>query len=164
MSETVADSRYPALHHMLSESDWEQRGVRRPVIRDATRILATPAPYSLTRVAWPRRAACRLAWPASGTVAWGRPINGQVGVFAAVARGNVASLVDGERYLPEAGTPNAARCEKAGIPEAMREFRTQGEMALGRVRRLRREGLHFSFYGLRWRLRAPAPAASGSGR
>src|SRR5664279_2258225 len=35
MAETVAKSDYQQLHHMLSESEWERRGVRRQLIADA---------------------------------------------------------------------------------------------------------------------------------
>jgi hypothetical protein len=35
MAETVAESDYQQLHHMLSESEWEQRHVRRQLVADA---------------------------------------------------------------------------------------------------------------------------------
>ena len=35
MAETVSDSRYQSLHHMLSESDWDRRAVRLQRVIDA---------------------------------------------------------------------------------------------------------------------------------
>jgi len=35
MAETVSGSRYQRLHHMLSESAWDRRSVRRRLIADA---------------------------------------------------------------------------------------------------------------------------------
>jgi len=90
----------------------------------------------------------------------GKTDNSQVGVFAAVTRGSVAALVDGELYVPEEWFADPARCREAGIPEGL-EFRTKGEMALSMIHRLRREGLRFAHivfdagYGhLPWLLRA----------
>lgn len=160
MAETVADSRYQPLHHMLSESNWERRGVRRQLLRDANAQFGYASALLIDEsgLAKKGRMSAGVARQWNGRL--GKTDNCQVGVFAAIARGNVASVMDAELYLPEAWTQDASRCEAAGIPEDLREFRTKGEMALDMVRRLRREGLHFSFvafdggYGhLPWLLR-----------
>ena len=75
----------------------------------------------------------------------GKVDNCQVGVFAAVTRDGVASVVDADLYLPEAWAKDTPRCEAVGVPEEAQTFRTKGEIALDMVMRLRREGLHFSF-------------------
>lgn len=145
---------------MLSESNWERRGVRRQRLRDANAHFGYPSAPLLddSGLAKKGRMSAGVARQWNGRP--GKTDNCQVRVFAAITRGNVASVMDAERYLPEAWTQDAERCEVAGIPEDLREFRTKGKMVPDMVQRLRREGLHFSFvafnggYGhLPWLLR-----------
>lgn len=73
----------------------------------------------------------------------GKTDHSQVGLFAAVTRGAIAALIEGELFVSEAWFADPARCREVGIPEEV-EFRTKGEMALGRIHRLRREERHFA--------------------
>jgi SRSO17 transposase len=160
MAETVADSRYQPLHHMLSESNWDRRGVRRQLVVDANAHFGYPSGLLLDESAFGKKGAMSAGVARQWNGRLGKVDNCQVGVFAAVTRDGVASVVDAELYLPETWASDAARCQKVGVPEAAQEFRTKGEIALEMVMRLRREGLHFSFvafdggYGhLPWLLR-----------
>jgi SRSO17 transposase len=52
MAETVADSRYQPLHHMLSESNWDRRGVRRQLVVDANTHFGYPSALLLDESAF----------------------------------------------------------------------------------------------------------------
>lgn len=145
MAETVAESGYQQLHHMLSESNWDRRGVRRQLVADANVHFGYASGLLIGESGFAKKGelSAGVARQCNGRL--GKTDNCQVGVFAAVAQDGVASLVDSELYLPAAWSNDAARCEAAGVPEDRRAFRTKGEIALERVRRLRRDGLHFSF-------------------
>ena len=145
MAETVADSRYQPLHHMLSESNWDRRGVRRQLVVDANTHFGHPSALLLDESAFGKKGNMSAGVARQWNGRLGKVDNCQVGVFAAVTRDGVASVVDADLYLPEKWAKDTTRCEAVGVPEEAQTFRTKGEIALDMVMRLRREGLHFSF-------------------
>ncbi|MCM8622169.1 MAG: IS701 family transposase [Candidatus Accumulibacter sp.] len=159
MAETVSGSRYQRLHHMLSESAWDRCGVRRQLIADANAHFGHAGALVIDESAFAKKGDLSAGVARQWNGRLGKTDNSQVGVFAAVARGGVAALVEGELYVPEEWFVEPQRCLEAGIPEDI-EFRTKGEMALTMIHRLRREGLRFAYtafdagYGhLPWLLR-----------
>lgn len=160
MAETVSGSRYQRLHHMLSESAWDRRGVRRQLIADANVHFGPACALVIDESAFAKKGDLSAGVARQWNGRLGKTDNSQVGVFAAVTRDGVAALVEGELYVPEAWFADRERCRAAGIPEDV-EFRTKGEMALTMIHRLRQEGLRFAYtvfdagYGhLPWLLRA----------
>lgn len=75
----------------------------------------------------------------------GKVDNCQVGVFATLCHGDMASLVDARLYLPRSWTEDDERCRKAAIPEDQRLFRSKSELALEMVKTARRRGLRFGY-------------------
>jgi len=145
---------------MLSESAWDRRGVRRQLIADANEHFGHACALVIDESAFAKKGDMSAGVARQWNGRLGKTDNSQVGVFAAVVRGRVAALVEGELYVPEEWFDDAQRCQEAGIAEGM-EFRTKGEMALAMIQRLRREGLRFAYtvfdagYGhLPWLLRA----------
>ncbi len=55
----------------------------------------------------------------------GKGDNCQVGVFAALCRGEMASLADALLYLPRAWAQDVRRRERAAIPEDARAYRSK---------------------------------------
>jgi SRSO17 transposase len=145
MAETVSDSRYQPLHHMLSESNWDRRAVRRQLVVDANAHFGYPSALLLDESAFGKKGNMSAGVARQWNGRLGKVDNCQVGVFAAVTRDGVASVVDADLYLPEKWAKDTTRCEAVGVPEEAQTFRTKGEIALDMVIRLRREGLHFSF-------------------
>lgn len=160
MAETVAGSRYQRLHHMLSESAWDRRGVRRQLIADANAHFGYAGALVIDESAFAKKGEMSAGVARQWNGRLGKTDNSQVGVFAAVVRDRVAALIEGELYVPEEWFADPDRCQDAGIPEET-EFRTKGEMALDMIHRLRREGLRFAhvvfdagYDHLPWLLRA----------
>ena len=146
MADVVAGSQYQRLHHMLSESAWDRAGVLRHLVTDANAHFGrggTALVIDESGFAKKGEHSAGVARQWNGRL--GKTDNSQVGVFAAITRGEVAALVDAELYLPESWTSDPDRCESAGIPESAQTFRTKGEMALERVLRVRRNGLLFDW-------------------
>ena len=75
----------------------------------------------------------------------GKDDNCQVGVFAALCRGDMASLVDARLYLPQAWADDAPRCAQAAIPEDARDYRSKTALALAMVAAAQRRGLRFGY-------------------
>jgi len=162
MAETVSGSQYQRLHHMLSESTWDRRGVRRQLIADANAHFGHAGALVIDESAFAKKGDMSAGVARQWNGRLGKTDNSQVGVFAAVVRDRIAAVVEGELYVPETWFAEPERCLEAGIP-AGTEFRTKGEMALSMIHRLRREGLRFAYvvfdagYGhLPWLLRALA--------
>jgi len=159
MAETVSGSHYQRLHHMLSESAWDRRGVHRQLIADANAHFGHAGALVIDESAFAKKGEMSAGVARQWNGRLGKTDNSPVGVFAAVARDGVAALVEGELYVPEEWFAEPQRCRDAGMPEDI-EFRTKGEMALTMIHRLRRDGLHFAYtafdagYGhLPWLLR-----------
>jgi SRSO17 transposase len=77
----------------------------------------------------------------------GKVENSQVGVYAALACGALAAIIDFDLFLPRDWVADAARCEKAGIPESARVFRSKPHIAAEMVKRARAAGVRFGFIG-----------------
>ena len=70
----------------------------------------------------------------------GKVDRGQVAVFGVLAKGKYATATDTRLYLPKEWTDDPQRCDKAGIPESERVFKTKNQPALGIVEQARRNG------------------------
>lgn len=143
MAEPVAGSHYQRLHHMLSESNWSPVEVRRQLIVDAHAHFGHGAALVFDESAFAKKGDKSVGVARQWNGRLGKTENSQVGVFAALVRDRACALVDGELFVPEHWFDDPKRCREAGIPETL-EFRTQGEIALALLLRLRREGLHYS--------------------
>jgi len=76
-------------------------------------------------------------------------------VFGVLAKGRFATAIDTRLYLPKKWTDDQQRCNKAGIPENERVFKTKNQLALEIVEQARRNGVRFGWVG--------ADAGYGSG-
>jgi SRSO17 transposase len=70
-----------------------------------------------------------------------------VGVFTALGKGHLSTLIDERLYLPKEWSTNSVRCHRAGIPKAERRHRSKAELALEMVRHQRALGLRYAWIG-----------------
>lgn len=148
MSETVAETEYYSLHHMLSDAAWDFENVRRETARQADEWIGGPETGLLLDESGVQKKGDHSAGVArqyNGRL--GKVENSQVGVYAALARGSQAAIIDFELFLPERWVEDAKRCQEAGIPESARVFRTKPQMAAEMVKRARAAGVRFGFIG-----------------
>jgi SRSO17 transposase len=85
----------------------------------------------------------------------GKVDNGQVAVFGALSRKDRVLPIDVRLFLPEEWIQDPARCQRAGIPESGRQYKTKKELALEIVDQTRQQGSRFGWVG--------GDAAYGSG-
>jgi DDE superfamily endonuclease len=69
----------------------------------------------------------------------------QVGVFAALGKGHLSTLIDERLYLPKEWASSPARRGKAGFLQAARVYQSKSELALEMVRHQRALGLCFAW-------------------
>jgi SRSO17 transposase len=71
-----------------------------------------------------------------------------VGVYAALSRGSLSTLIDTRLYLPASWVKNIGPCEAAGVPSKARRIKSKPELALEMVRHNRRLGVRFRWVGM----------------
>lgn len=155
MEEIVPDSNEQSLQHFLSNSPWDDRGVMDQVALDVDAEIGGHEDTMLLidESGLPKKGEESVGVARQWCGQLGKVDNCQVAVFAALGRGERASLVDARLYLPKVWTNDKARCHKAGVPEHARAYRSKHELALDIVEHALELGLRFewvavdAFYG-----------------
>lgn len=135
LSERAGQGTPDGMQRLLSTTDWDPDAVRDALfgyvkkhLGDPTGILAIDETGFLKK----GTASAGVARQYSGTA--GRVENCQIGVFLTYASPAGRTFLDRELYLPKAWTDDAARCQRAGIPEA-REMATKPVLAADMIER-----------------------------
>lgn len=149
MEETVVEADDQRLQHMLTESPWEHRAVLDQVALEADRWLGGTAESCLLidESGFAKKGKHSVGVQRQWCGRQGKVDNCQVGVFAALGKGHLSTLIDERLYLPKEWTSNPNRCRKAGIPEAERSHRSKSELALEMVRHQKALGLRYAWVG-----------------
>jgi len=150
MAEVVSRSDEQALQHFLSNSTWDERRVLDQVALEADGWLGGADDSALlideSGVTKKGKKSVGVARQWNGRL--GKVDNCQVGVYAALSRGRVSTLIDTRLYLPASWVGDEARCTGAGVPRQARRLRSKPELALEIVRYNRRLGVRFSWVGM----------------
>ena len=140
---------HQAMQHMRTEAgvDWE--GFGRQMAQEANALLGGPeAVLLIDESAFAKKgdASAGVARQWNGRL--GKVDNCQVGVFAALCQGDLATLIDTRLYVPEAWANDGPRCDKAAIPEASRGYRSKTQLALAMLETAFQRGIDFGFVGV----------------
>ena len=150
MAEVVPESDEQALQHFLSNSNWDERGVLDQVALEADALLGGTQESALlideSGITKKGNKSVGVARQWNGRL--GKVDNCQVGVYAALSRGSVSTLIDTRLYLPSSWVQDKGRCKAAGVPNKDRCAKSKPELALEMVRHNRRLGVRFSWVGM----------------
>jgi DDE superfamily endonuclease len=157
ISEVVPDTDDRNLEQFITHSKWSGREVLDQVARDADELIgdATDAALIIDESGFAKQGKMSVGASRQYLGRLGKVDNGQVAVFGVLAKGRFATAIDTRLYLPKEWTEDAQRCNKAGIPESERVFKTKGQLALEIVEQACRNGVRFGWVG--------ADAGYGSG-
>ena len=157
ISEAVPDSDDRNLEQFITHSKWSGREVLDQVARDADELIgdASEAALLIDESGFAKQGKMSVGASRQYLGRLGKVDNGQVAVFGVLAKGRFATAIDTRLYLPKEWTDDAQRCNKAGIPESERVFKTKSQLALEIVEQARRNGVRFGWVG--------ADAGYGSG-
>ena len=149
MAEVVPDSKSRNLQQFLTHSKWKADAVIDQVACEADEILGDEQQTGLLidESGFSKQGPMSVGVARQWLGRLGKVDNGQVAVFGVLGKGRFAIPVDVRLYLPRTWTEDLKRCEKAGIPESHRVFRTKDELALEIVRQARQRGLRFGWVG-----------------
>jgi SRSO17 transposase len=132
MSE-VNEVDHQSMQHMLTEGCADWQGFGRQIAQEANDLLGgTDAVLIFDESGFAKKGESSAGVARQWNGRLGKVDNGQVGVFATLCRGDMATLIDTRLYLPEAWCDDDERCKKAAIPEDKRQF--QSKTQLGRWR------------------------------
>lgn len=149
MSQNVVDADHESLQNFISDSKWNAQAVMDQVAQQVDKQIGDPAETALiideSGIAKKGEKSVGVARQWLGSI--GKVDNGQVGVFAALCKGSDAALIDARLYLPKEWTDDPERCEGAGVPREHMAFQTKDEIALGMIKRARKNGMRFGWVG-----------------
>ena len=147
MVEDVPNSKYQSQQQFISDSPWSYREVMNQVATEVGQLFAGGDEIGLVldETYFKKTGIKSVGVARQWNGRLGKRENSQVAVFAALAAGERACLVDTELYLPAEWTEDPDRMEKAGVPQERFEFATKLELAKRIVSRQRGLGIPFDF-------------------
>ena len=114
------------LQHFLSNSNWDERGVLDQVALGADELLGGSKETALlideSGIAKKGKKSVGVARQWNGRL--GKVDNCQVGVYAALSRGRLSTLIDTRLYLPSSWIEDKARCEAVQVPPKARRSKS----------------------------------------
>ena len=132
ISEVVPDTDNRNLQQFITHSKWSAREVLDHVARDADELIGdrSDAALILDESGFAKQGKMSVGASRQYLGRLGKVDNGQVAVFGILAEGRFATAIDTRLYLPKEWTDDAQRCDKAGIPQSERVFKTKSQLAL----------------------------------
>lgn len=148
MSE-VNEIDHQSMQHMLTEGSVDWDGLGAQIALEANDLLGGSDAvliFDESGFAKKGEASAGVARQWNGRL--GKVDNCQVGVFATLCRGDMATLIDTRLYLPEDWCSDEARCKKAAIPKDKRQFFSKSQLALAMLEIARQRDIHFGYVGI----------------
>lgn len=154
MEEEVDSSEYRRYQHFITNSKWDHLGVICDVQTQASDILAgqkeingLPVGLLIDESSTIKKGneSVGVSRQYAGSV--GKVDNCQVGVYASLCNDTSTTLVHEKLFLPESWTGDAKKCDRAGIPEEHRKFKTKPQLALEIIDECVENGVRFDWIG-----------------
>jgi len=148
MSE-VNEVDHQAMQHMLTEGCVDWQGFSQRIAQEANELLGGKGSvliFDESGFAKKGESSAGVARQWNGRL--GKVDNCQVGVFATLCQGDMATLIDTRLYLPESWCHDEVRCKKAAIPMDERQFRSKTQLALDMLKIAQQRGIQFGYVGI----------------
>ena len=146
MDEYVEGGNYEAYQNFISESTWNYTALNKRLSRDVNSILGGPdSVICIDESAFSKKGIKSVGVSRQWNGRLGKIDNCQVGVYASLCDGSTSSIIDYRLFLPKEWIDDTNRCEKAGIPEDKRVYRTKIELAIEMVDAAVSRGIQFGY-------------------
>jgi SRSO17 transposase len=148
MSE-VNEVDHQAMQHMLTEGCVDWGGFGEQIARETDALLGGPESvliFDESAFAKKGKASAGVARQWNGRL--GKVDNCQVGVFASLCQGEMASLIDARLYLPEHWADDPERCNKVVIPKEAQCYQSKSTLALAMLKVALQRGIRFGYVGI----------------
>jgi SRSO17 transposase len=137
IDEDIVKSTYDSTHHFISESPWDHRLLMDEIAKNSytqlqkqSSITSLPIGLYIDESSFAKKGTKSVGVSRQWLGSKGKVDNGQVAVFSAFGTGKHCALIDCRLYLPKSWTEDSERCDKAGVPEDDREYKTKIELAI----------------------------------
>ena len=144
MTERLCDSDHQCLQQMVTDSPWGYEGLVQAIGKEVSDALGSNAALIIDESGFTKKGNHSVGVARQYNGRLGKVDNCQVGVFAALAKGDRVSLIDARLYLPDEWLNAEDRLEKAGVPEMVREKKSKVALAREMIFAARENGVQFS--------------------
>lgn len=144
MAARLGLSGHDQLQHFIASPAWDDAPLWRVLAHEADRLVGGPtAALVIDDTALPKQGAFSVGVARQYYGVLGKRANCQSLVSLTLAQDEMPVPVALRLFLPEAWTDDAARCARAGVPEAEIAARSKGEIALAELDRVLAAGVRF---------------------
>ena len=150
MGESVKDSNYNGLQHFISEAPWDHRAVMDQVSREVNILLRTektPVGLIIDESSHEKKGDKSVAVARQYCGTKGKVENCQVAVYGAYSTGKYYGLADCSLFVPNIWVENKKSCDKVGIPQENRVYKSKPKLALEMIKRQVALGNKIDFVG-----------------
>ena len=135
---------HDALHHFVSAGRWEAEPLAAELLAQADRLVGGPdAVLIIDDTALPKKGSSSVGVAPQYASMVGKNAHCQTLVSLTLASSEVPVPIALRLFLPESGTADVARLERAGVPPERRVFRSKPEIALEEIDRVQAAGVRF---------------------
>ena len=147
INKDVSQSNYQAMQQLVSDSPWDENRVMEQIAAQVNGVLGGHPQSALLidETSFAKKGDASVGVQRQYCGRLGKTENCQVGVFAALGRGDKAAIVDFRLFLPQAWAQDPQRCERARIPQAHQRHLSKQEQALEMVQNAKARGLEFDW-------------------
>jgi SRSO17 transposase len=147
INKDVSQSNYQAMQQMVTDSPWDESKVMEKVAAQVNGILGGHPQSALLidESSFVKKGNASVGVQRQYCGRLGKTENCQMGVFAALGRGDKAAIVDFRLFLPESWANDPQRCQRAKIPQPQQCHRSKQELALEMVQSAKSRGLAFDW-------------------
>ena len=135
---------YDQLHHFVGSGVWDEAPLEAALLAEANRLVGgDDAWLIIDDTALPKKGRHSVGVAPQYASALGKNANCQTLVSVTLASREVPVMVGLRLFLPESWTSDAARLDRARVPEELRPYRTKPEIALAEIDLVRAAGVRF---------------------
>lgn len=145
----VPNSRYDSMQHFISNSPWDEEGLRKKLQRDVFALIGDPVNGAilLDESGIPKQGKMSVGVQRQHCGRLGKIENCQVGVYLAYANEGHTTLIDHRLYLPKSWGFDFNRRRKCEIPDNI-TFKTKAELGLEMILEFKEQELPFGWVGM----------------
>lgn len=145
---------YQRIQHFITHSTWSAEDLISQIARNTSDLYASQINYQISNVgylidesSYIKKGTHSIGVARQYAGVSGKVENSQVGVYVSLAWNSHSTLINERLYLPKSWISDPKRCDKAGVPEEKRTFKTKLELALEMVKADMEAGVEFGWVG-----------------